>query len=280
MRELTDHDVAALTSGDLDPDLALLDEVARCLADLGRGEATQTAKQKLSLNGDGFLLSLSAIVPRLGLAATKWASYVPGGPARPGRSTATVIASDATSGEPLALLTGMLATQLRTAAAAVAVARAARPGHAERRVTLVGFGPTNQAVLTVARSAFALSRVRVLVRSAASAQALRAAGIDATTDPALALADADLAFSATGAREPVASLGALAAGGIAVSLDGDATWHRAPGTPVLRDHGAQPAVPRLMAGLTPVPQSRALFDVNGCAVTDVALLALLLRERS
>ncbi|MDQ7909973.1 hypothetical protein RB614_36295 [Phytohabitans sp. ZYX-F-186] len=270
MREFTDHDVSALVDG-----TDLLDEVARCLADLGRGDASQTAKQTLPLAGPGFLLSLSGIVPRLGLAATKWASYVPGGAGRPGRSTATVVGSDARTGEPVALMSGMAATRLRTAATAVAVARAARPGGGPRRVTLIGFGPTNRAVLRAARTAFALGDVRVLVRSTDSTRALAAEGIDATTDPAT-VAGSDLVFSATGATAPVADLNDLAAGGIAVSLDGDATWRRDPEVPVLRDHGRAPAVPRLLAGLEPVPAGRLLLDVAGCAVTDVALLAVLL----
>lgn len=282
MRELTDADVDAAV------DLAeLVDEVARCLADLGRGEATQAAKQILPIGPGAFFLSLAGVVPRLGLGVAKWASYVPGPVGGAGSSTSTIVASDVRTGEPVVTVTGMRATHLRTAATAVAVARAARPGRQPRRVALVGFGPTNRAVLdALLATADGLEEVRVVVRSEATVAAVRALAhrrglevLRAGTDAA-ALAGVDLAVSATGSPVPVATVGDLAPDGVVVTLDGLATWRREASTPVLDDHAGQghvPAVARLLAGFTTAPAGRVLLDVAGSAVADAALVHVLLR---
>lgn len=304
MRELTDADVAAVPLG------TVVDEVARCLADLGTGDATQAPKAVLPVGPGAFFLSLAGVVPRLGLAVAKWASYVPGAAGVAGRSTSTVVASDASTGEPLALIGGMGFTQRRTAATAVAVARAASaaatsaavepaaagggPDRAvvsavPRTVALVGCGATNRAVLDAVLATAPGVDVRVLVRTEASAAALReslapvvAGRLDVGTDPVV-LSGADWAFSATGATGPVAELGLLAPGGVAVALDGARTWRVPGGTPVLDDHvrpdGAAPTVPLLLAGRLERPAGRVLLDVAGSAVSDVALAACLLGTR-
>ncbi|WHP18159.1 hypothetical protein [Cellulomonas sp. ES6] len=277
MRELTDADVARVSLP------AVVAEVARCLADLGTGAASQAPKAVLPTGPGAFFLSLAGVVPRLGLAAAKWASYAPGAPGRPGTSTSTVVVSDASDGTPLAVVTGMAFTRVRTAATAVAVARAAatRPPGA---VALVGCGSTNRAVLDAVLAAEPTAAVRVLVRTAASARSLhaelapRVADLRVGTDTAV-LAGADWAFSATGADAPVADLAALAPDATVVALDGARTWHRPPGVPVLDDQvrpGAEaPAVPRLLAGLVERPRGPVLLDVAGSAVCDVALAACL-----
>lgn len=281
MRELTDAHVAAV------PLDAVVDEVGRCLADLGRGAASQAPKSVLPTAHGAFFLSLAGVVPRLGLAVAKWASYSPGAAGRPGASTSTVVASDATTGEPLALITGMAFTQRRTAATAVAVARAgagtgARP---PRTVALIGCGATNRAVLDAVLATAPGVAVRVLVRSPESASALSdeladlVTDVEVATDPEV-IAGADWAFSATGATTPVADLAALAAGATAVALDGARTWRLPPGAAVLDDHvvpgGEPPAVPRLLAGTVAFPDGPVLLDVAGSAVCDVALAARLL----
>jgi ornithine cyclodeaminase/alanine dehydrogenase-like protein (mu-crystallin family) len=288
VRELTDADVAAV------PLTAVVDEVARCLADLGTGAASQAPKAVLPVGPGAFFLSLAGVVPRLGLAVAKWASYVPGAAGRPGTSTSTVVVSDARTGAPRALVGGMGFTQRRTAATAVAVARAATPGSgagpvggtaAPRTVALVGCGATNRAVLDAVLATAPDADVRVLVRSASSAAALReslapvvAGRLDVATDPVV-LSGADWAFSATGATEAVATLGLLAPGGVAVALDGARTWRLPAGTSVLDDHvrpgGEVPSVPLLLAGRLERPAGRVLLDVAGSAVCDVALAACL-----
>ena len=109
MRELTDADVTAL------PAAGLVTEVAAALADLGRGDATQGTTQRLPGPGGGFFLSLSASLPRRGVAVAKWVSYCPGRPGVPGTSSSTVLVSSTVTGEVRAVLTGTGATRLRTA---------------------------------------------------------------------------------------------------------------------------------------------------------------------
>lgn len=279
MRELTDADVAAV------PVPEVIDEVARCLADLGSGAASQAPKAVLPIGADGFFLSLAAVVPRLGLAVAKWASYTPGGVARAGRSTSTVVVSDAATGEPVALATGMAFTRLRTAATAVAVARAASGAAGPGSVALVGCGATNLAVLDAVLAAAPGVVVRVLVRSEESAAALRTRLAPRVTDLAVAtdasvVAGAEWAFSATGATVPVADLAALAPEATVVALDGVRTWRLPAGVPVLDDRvvtgGPAPAVARLLAGLDTRGPGRVVLDVAGSAVCDVALAACLL----
>ncbi len=286
MRELTDRDVVAV------PLPALTAEVGRCLTDLGTGAASQAPKAVLPIGAGAFFLSIAAVVPRLGLGAAKWASYVPGAAGSPGASTSTVVVSDAATGAPLALVVGMEFTRRRTAATAVAVARAAStPGvraDGPGTVALVGCGTTNRAVLDAVLAEHPGAAVTVLVRTAGSARTLRAAladlvpaaRLEVSTDPAV-IAGADWAFSATGATGAVADLGLLAPDAVAVALDGARTWVVPPGTPVLDDlvrPGAAeaPAVPRLLAGRQARPAGRVLLDVAGSAVCDVALAACLL----
>jgi hypothetical protein len=184
------------------------------------------------------------------------------------------------------VVTGMRATHLRTAATVVAAVRAARPGACPRRVGLVGFGPTNQAVLDAVRAATeGIEEIRVIVRSQSEVAAVRdlaaRRGLDmlrAGTDPA-ALAGADLAVSATGSAGAVAAVADLAPDGVAVSLDGRHTWRVDASTPVLSDHGEPgllPQVPRMVAGTVAAPPGRVLLDLTGSAVADVALVSVLL----
>jgi ornithine cyclodeaminase/alanine dehydrogenase-like protein (mu-crystallin family) len=281
VRELTDADVAAVPLSDV------VDEVTRCLADLGTGAATQAPKSVLPVGPGAFFLSLAGVVPRLGLAVAKWASYVPGAAGVAGTSTSTVVVSDARTGAPRALIGGMGFTQRRTAATAVAVARAAGAAGsaAPQTVALVGCGATNRAVLDAVLATAPGTDVRVLVRTPGSAAALRESlsplvrgRLDVGTDPVV-LSGADWAFSATGATGPVAELGLLAPGGVAVALDGARTWRLPAGAPVLDDHvrpgGEVPGVPLLLAGRLERPAGRVLVDVAGSAVCDVALAACL-----
>lgn len=281
MRELTDADVAAV------PLAALVDEVSRCLSDLAVGAAVQAPKAVLPMPREGFFLSLAAVVPRLGLAVAKWASYVPADGGRAGTSTSTVVVSDAASGAPLALASGMAFTRVRTAATAVAVAQVAAAGW-PRTLALVGCGATNLAVLDAVLAAASGARapaVRVLVRSAESVRALTprlaalTGDVEVATDAGI-LAGADWAVSATGATGPVADLATLAPDATVVALDGARTWRVPAGVPVLDDRVVPgvpaPGVARLVAGLQARPDGPVLLDVAGSAVCDVALAACLL----
>ena len=273
MREYSDRDVAARVALS-----ALVDEVDACLVDLGTGAATQLPKAALASEGDGFFLTIAGIVPRLGLATAKWASYRPGASGAPGNSTSTIIASDATTGEPLAAILGMWATHARTAATAAAVARrwATIDAH---RLAFVGFGPTNRAVLdTFDALDWPFDEIAIAVRSETSAAKLReelvGRAVTVTTDPTTAVRGAQLAISATGSRTPVAAMSDLAADGIAISLDGAATWTLDADTRAVSDRTS--AVAELFATPASPGDAPRFFDIAGSAVTDVALASILL----
>ncbi|GAB6898902.1 hypothetical protein [Kineosporia succinea] len=292
VRQLRDPDVDGLI-GDQESLLALIDAVQLSLADLGRGEAWQMPKRMIPAADGGFFLSLGGCVPRLGLAAAKWASYVPGTPGRHGNSTSTIMVSDASSGELRAVVSGMRATALRTAASTVAAIRAARPTLLDpsRKTTVAffGFGATNRTVLELLQRtglAAGVGRVVVVVATPEGAERARkhplGRGIElvAGTEPTLA-DGADLIVTATGSSAPVVSLTALAEGGLGVSLDGSRTWVTEPGAHVLDDQSrpdAPPPVAQLIAGTFEGPMDRLLLDTAGSAVADVATAAVLLGE--
>lgn len=283
MHELDDVQVARL----VEP-AALVGEIARCLADLGHGRAAQAPKQVLAVPGGGFWLSIAAVVSRLGLAVSKWGSYVPGADGLGGRSTATLLVGESDGGAPHTVIRGVGATHLRTGATAAAVVAALRGWSSVQSVALIGMGPTNRAVLDVVGAVAPVgTRLQVLVRSPASVRRVadlldqdpRWAGrYHVGTDP-WELGGAQVAFSATGARSTVARLADLSAGGLAVSLDGRVTWD-AGDAPVLGDQVspgvAVPTLARVVAGLAPVPAGRLLVDLAGPAVADVALASVAL----
>jgi len=282
MREYDDAAVTAAVSPAL-----LVEEVERCLADLGRGEALQMPKAAMPFAPGSFFLAVAGMVPRLGLATSKWASYAPGDAGAPGISTSRITVSDATTGEAIALIIGMTATQLRTAATAVAAAHrfAVSPPGA---VTFVGFGPTNRAVFDLLQATSTAPRdIRIAVRSDASRAALETAlaafdGVTVSTDVVAALSGADLAFSATGSTTALAAVEDLAPSAVVVSLDGSSTWTSGDDTVVLTDRVVDGGVPAVAAAFATGEEVRAaatqrvLLDIAGSAVTDVALAAIVL----
>lgn len=291
MREFTDSDVIAAVKPGL-----LLAEVERCLADLGRGEALQMPKAAMPFAPGSFFLSVAGLVPRLGLAASKWASYAPGTDGAAGVSTSRLTVSDSTTGEPLATISGMTATHLRTAATAVAAAR--RFAVAEpQTIAFLGFGPTNRAVFDFLRAVSpAQPDIRIAVRSESSrariAESLAGllsdspgelASVVVTTDVALAITGADLAFSATGSTSTLGVIDLLAKSAVVVSLDGSGTWAVGADTVVLTDRTVNGAAPTVAAAFArdevrPAAGQRVLLDIAGSAVTDVALAAILLQN--
>lgn len=278
MRDIGEDEVLARVD-----DRALIDACRRALAALGRGEATQGEKQMLPASGGGFFLSLSAVVPELGWAVSKWASYVPGD-AGPGRSTSTMLASPADGGEPAAILRGMAPTRLRTAAAALAALEALRELGPGCVVGLIGFGPTNQEVAALLGREHAIARWRVVVRSDAGLVRAVAAlpGEVRAAQEASILADCDVVVSATGATSAVARTADLPAGALVLCLDGRRTWDVS-GVTELDDHaapGAPSGLARVLAGELEVPSGRVFVDQAGSAVTDVALVSVVLGERA
>lgn len=277
MREITDASLAGRV-----PSRPLIDACTASLASLGRGEASQAQKQMLRADGDGFFFSISAVVPSLGLAATKWASYVPSAHGR-GRSSSTLVVSPAAGGEPIVLFAGMLPTRLRTAASAVAVLEAAGRIHAGSTVGLAGFGPTNEHVARMLASEHGVRDWRVLTRSAASGE--RAAGVlggsvISATDP-LVLDACDVVVSATGSTSPVADTGRLRQDALVLCLDGRRAWteHRATVIDDRSDAEGPGSLALLVAGTESLPSGRVLIDQAGSAVTDVAFASVALHVR-
>ncbi|TXK19295.1 hypothetical protein [Homoserinibacter sp. GY 40078] len=273
MRELSDREVAAIDTR------ALIDACAGALAALGRGDAIQAEKQLLPTPDGGFFLSISAVVPELGWAITKWGSYVPAADGS-GRSSSTILASPATGGAPTAMLRGMLPTRLRTAASALALLEAL--GRIDRGATvgLAGFGPTNAHIAEMLASTHRVRSWRVLARATATLDRASEAlsGQLTTGTDAAVLADADVVISATGATAPILSTALLRDDATVLCLEGRAAWdvrdavdlddHSVPGDPG--------GIARLMAGLGTVPTGRVFLDQAGSAVTDVALVSALL----
>jgi len=278
MRDVRDSEVEAA----VEPRV-LVDACAQALAALGRGEASQAAKQVLPTGHGGFFLSLSAVVPALGWAVAKWASYTPTAPAD-ARSTSTILASPADGGAPVAVFRGMAPTRLRTAAAAVAVVEAIGRPLTGETVGLVGFGPTNAAVAGMLADLHGIRSWRVLARSAttlARAHADLPGDVRAVADPAV-LGDCALVVSATGATSPVADIASLRDDAAVLCLDGRAAWRVRDA--VVLDDRAQPDRPsqvaQMLAGATPALAGRVLIDQAGSAVTDAALAAVVLGSRA
>lgn len=169
----------------------------------------------------GYLARLS---PDSGFVAKVGGVY-PGNPARGLASvTALVIALDAVTGEPVAVLDGAAVTTLRTAAAsAVAVGALARNG--ADRLALIGSGVQARA------HARTVNRVRPLravsVWSPTEANRIRAAediaeelgiAVSVARTPAEAVRDADLVVTCTLSRTPVVRGQDVAPGTVVVSV--------------------------------------------------------------
>ncbi|HEY0259998.1 MAG TPA: hypothetical protein VGC18_09135 [Lacisediminihabitans sp.] len=287
MREYSDADVADSLNA-----TELIDEVERCLIDLGTGRASQLPKAVMPIGSGAFFLSVAGMVPRLGLATAKWGSYLPGEPGRAGVSTSTIVVSDLGTGSPRGIVTGMLATHRRTAATALVLLRRLLTS-TSRSIVFVGFGPTNRAVFDLLIAVgWPVGRLVVAVRSAESAARLAEDAVlgrllsegraTIATDVAAAIAGADIVISATGSTAPLGRVGDLAIGGAVISLDGSRTWLTDGSTRVLTDrpgeNGTAPEVAIALSSPDPIGRAdqRSLFDIAGSAVTDVALAALLI----
>lgn len=289
MITLDDRDVVARVDRQ-----ALVGEIVQCLIDLGTGAATQGAKQRLAMpHGDGFFLGLTGVVPRLNLAIAKWVSYLPVRPGVPGTSTSNILVSNSHSGELLGLVQGMAATELRTAAAAAAIAGSidAEP----RSIALLGYGRINRAVAECLLECFpSLDSISIVVRTSESAaRALeQLAGLpratrvrcEVTTDVDTGLRAGQFVFSATGAEHQIASLSMLDSDATLIALDGLVSWGAdeasEPASVVLSDHDAgEGGIPSLAAALAAnhslVVTDARVVDYLGSAVADVALCSQL-----
>ncbi|NLG09051.1 MAG: delta(1)-pyrroline-2-carboxylate reductase family protein [Deinococcales bacterium] len=200
---------ARLTAAAL-PYPQLADEIGRTLADarVGRLQALERATARLP--GDGTFLLMGAADERLAIA--KVGSVHPGNPAR-GLPTilASVLVTDATTGEPRALVDGATVTVRRTAALSLHAAQ--RLGARTGTVYLVGAGAQALGHVEALHAGIGVGRLLVRSRTRGRAAALvahaRSLGIDArlaveegaaATDE---LAASDLIVTTTDSREPV-----------------------------------------------------------------------------
>ncbi|MGV9270781.1 ornithine cyclodeaminase family protein [Kitasatospora sp. NPDC003701] len=140
-------------------------------------------------------------------AGVKIAGVAPGNAARGlPRITGSYLLLDGPTLQPVALLDGAALTALRTpAVTAVALRRLAAPDAAH--LVLFGAGPQAYGHLDALLAVRPLTRVTVVARSAAPAEALagyaRGLGLAASVGTASAVAEADLVVCCTTARTPL-----------------------------------------------------------------------------
>lgn len=256
----------------------LIDAVDLAFQDWGTGAARQLFRAGYVADGGAAHHAMAAVVPQWDLAVAKWASYLPPGAGRTSESHSTMLASQASTGRPLAAISSMAATLLRTAATAAAVVRRARP-HSQR-LSLLGFGAVNQEVLQGLIAVLPeLAQVTVITKPGEPAIEIGFEGIELTSshDIAAGLADADLVVSATGSPQALAGLTQVTPSALVVALDGRAVWGDPSGAQVLSDHDAldSPSLAKAFTGPVNWPEI-GFIDLSGSALADAALCKVLL----
>lgn len=189
----------------------LIPLMERTLAAFSTGGAIQPVRSVIRMERhDAMLGSMPGYLSDLDALGAKLVSVTPGNAAH-GLPThrATVFLIDPATGALESLLDGRLITEMRTAAVSAAAARAlAVPGASQ--LTVFGAGVQAESHLAAFASAFPLSDVRVVSRDAAKTRAFAERmtshiGVRVTpeTDPARALAGAQLVVTATASPTPV-----------------------------------------------------------------------------
>ncbi|GAC1487439.1 MAG: ornithine cyclodeaminase [Candidatus Limnocylindrales bacterium] len=189
-----------------------IDAVAAGFAALSTGTAGVPLRSRLDLGQGALGLTMPASLRGSHYYAVKLVSVVPANPAR-GRPlvTATVLLSDAATGETLAILDGEALTSLRTGAAGGVAARLLANPDA-RVVALFGAGPQARSQLLALAAVRPVAEVRVVTRSPAHGVALldwaadrpELAGVHlAVRTSAPAMAGAQIVVTATSSPTPV-----------------------------------------------------------------------------
>ena len=176
---------------------AAIDAVADGFAALSAGTATVPLRSRFEL-GDGALgLTMPATLRGSPYYVVKLVSVVPANPRR-GRPlvAATVVLSDAVTGELLALIDGESLTALRTGAAGGVAARLLAAPEA-RVVALFGAGAQARAQLIAVAAARPVAEIRVVTRSPEHGEAFLhwAEGRPELADARLQLLSADRAVA-------------------------------------------------------------------------------------
>jgi len=189
-----------------------IDAVAAGFAALSTGTAGVPLRSRLDLGQGAVGLTMPASLRGSPYYAVKLVSVVPANPAR-GRPlvSATVLLSDSTTGETLAILDGEVLTALRTGAAGGVAARLLANPDA-RIVALFGAGPQARSQLLALAAVRPVAEVRVVTRSPEHAVALlewaaerpELAAVDLEIRAsAQAMAGAQIVVTATSSPTPV-----------------------------------------------------------------------------
>jgi alanine dehydrogenase len=202
---LSRRDVEAL----LDPD-ALIEAVAKALADLSAGSVSMPSRVAATVPERGSLLVMPAYLPSAGALTTKLVGVFPGN-ARVGLPShlAVVLAFDPDTGLPLALMDGEAITAARTAAgSALATRLLARPDAGV--LAILGTGVQARSHLRAIPRVRPIREIRIAGRTPDHVRALvEEAGVlwdlpvRAAATYAEALAGADIVCATTHSPDPV-----------------------------------------------------------------------------
>jgi ornithine cyclodeaminase/alanine dehydrogenase-like protein (mu-crystallin family) len=202
---------AALATG------PLVDAMAEALEAYSTGRAEQPVRSLCALGGrDAVMLTKPAV---FGVAAVKVVTLVPENAAR-GLPThqALVLAFDRETGAPLAVLEGASITEIRTAAASAAAARALLTGPPQQ-IAVIGSGVQARSHIRVFRETFGPAPVRLWSPTRANAEAAAAeTGAELAESAEAACAGADLVIAASSSAEPVVRDAWVAEGALVVSV--------------------------------------------------------------
>jgi alanine dehydrogenase len=205
---------------------ALVDLMARTLADFSAGRAVQPVRTAIPVGPPGQYLGLMpALLPGSAGLGAKLVSVVPSNPAR-GLSShiGVVVLFEPGTGELRAVMDARYITEVRTAAvSALSVRLMARPDAS--RLGIIGAGVQARSHLALLEATRVLTSVRVWSPDAAEVERFardlsdrRHVDVRPASSPADAVESADLVVLATAAERPVVQSGWVADGAHVVSV--------------------------------------------------------------
>lgn len=133
----------------------VLDAVSAAYLAHGRGQTKTPGTQPLYANGGRFFAMPASLEDDRPIIGAKWVgSFVSNLAAGGERASALLIANDARTGRPRAIVDGTLISAKRTAAAAAVALRHVAAAETARSIALVGCGPINYEVFRFAAHLF------------------------------------------------------------------------------------------------------------------------------